>query len=279
MLPSFQENRKMEHRIEVTCVEGVAVVRLDRADKMNAIDADMFWALADVGERLAKDSDLRAVVLCGRGPAFCAGLDVAGLDVLSNRRAFLPFTDLTQRSHGIANWAQHVVWQWRELPVPVIAAVHGVALGGGFQLALGADIRYAAADARFGVIETRWGLVPDMAGTQLMRHLAREDIVRELTYTARVFSAQEALDYGFVTRVVDDPYAQAMATAREIATHSPDAIRAAKRLLNGAVSRDAAAGLEAETAEQAQLLGSPNQIEALRAGRDGRGPNFVRPAA
>jgi enoyl-CoA hydratase/carnithine racemase len=171
--------------------------------------------------------------------------------------------DLATRTHGIANRPQQCAWLWRELPVPVIAAVHGVALGGGFQIALGADIRYATADTRFSVMEIKWGLVPDLAGTQLMRHLAREDVVRELTYTGRIFSGEEAQLYGFVTRVVADPRAAAFETAKEIAAKSPDAIRAAKRLLNLAVATDARTGLIAESVEQQKLIGSPNQVEAV----------------
>ncbi|HKX41133.1 MAG TPA: crotonase/enoyl-CoA hydratase family protein [Burkholderiaceae bacterium] len=268
----------MDHRIQVTMTDGVADVRLDRADKMNAIDEPMFWALAEVGEQLAGDRSLRAVVLSGNGRAFCAGLDFEGIGALASGKSFLSFTDLTQRSHGISNWAQHVVWQWRELPVPVVAAVHGVAFGGGFQLALGADIRYAAPDTKFSIMETKWGIVPDMAGTMLMRHLAREDIVRELTYTARLFSADEAQAYGFVTRVAPDPREAAMATAREIAGRSPDAIRAAKRLLNQAATSDPATGLLAETSEQMRLIGTPNQMEAVAAGREKRPPRFIDPA-
>ena len=161
--------------------------------------------------------------------------------------------------------------------MPVIAAVHGVAFGGGFQLALGADLRYVAPGTRLAVIETKWGLVPDMAGTQLMRHLAREDVVRELTYTARIFSAEEALAYGFATRLASDPLAEAMATAREIASRSPDAIRAAKRLLNLAVAYDANTGLAAETAEQRVLLGRPNHVEAVMANLENRAPNWSHP--
>jgi enoyl-CoA hydratase/carnithine racemase len=174
----------------------------------------------------------------------------------------------------MANLFQYVAWLWRELPVPVIAAVHGVAFGGGFQLALGADIRYVAPETKLAVIETKWGLVPDMAGTQLMRHLAREDVVRELTYTARVFSAEEALEYGFATRVVPDPLATALKTARDIASRSPDAIRAAKRLLNLAAECDAASGLAAETAEQKDLLGKPKHVEAVRANLERRTPRW-----
>ena len=157
----------------------------------------------------------------------------------------------------------------------MIAAVHGVAFGGGFQVALGADLRYAAPGARFGVVETKWGLAPDMAGTQLMRHLAREDVVRELTFTARIFSAEEALAYCFVTRVTDDPLALALSTAREIASRSPEAIRAAKRLLNLAVTSDPETGLTAETEAQRQLLGKPNQVEAVLAGIEKRRPKFA----
>jgi enoyl-CoA hydratase/carnithine racemase len=191
--------------------------------------------------------------------------------------SLLPFADLAEASHGVANWAQHIVWLWRELPVPVIAAVHGVAFGGGFQLALGADLRYVAPGTRLSVAETKWGLVPDMAGTQLMRHLAREDVIRELTYTARIFSAEEALAYGLATRVVEDPHAAAMETAREIAGRSPDAIRAAKRLLNQAVACDTGAGFAAERTEQGRLIGRSNQVEAVNANLEKRLPRFVDP--
>ncbi|MBS0541466.1 MAG: enoyl-CoA hydratase/isomerase family protein, partial [Proteobacteria bacterium] len=163
---------------------------------------------------------------------------------------------------------------FRKLPVPVIAAVHGVAFGGGFQIALGADLRYATADTRFSVMEIKWGLVPDLAGTQLMRHLAREDVVRELTYTGRIFDGAEAEKHGFVTRLVADPRAAALETAREIAGKSPDAVRAAKRLLNDAVAVDAAAGLMAESVEQEKLIGSPNQVEAIMSNLQKRAANY-----
>jgi enoyl-CoA hydratase/carnithine racemase len=166
---------------------------------------------------------------------------------------------------------------WRELPVPVIAAVHGVAFGGGFQIMLGADMRYAAPDTRFSIMEIKWGLVPDMAGTMLMRNLAREDIVRELTYTGRVFAADEALQYGFATRVCDEPRAAAMETAREIAANSPHAVRAAKRLLNAALSAPEADGLMAESIEQQALIGSPNQLEAVYANLGKRAAKFADP--
>jgi len=267
----------MEERVKVIIQNGVADVRLNRADKMNALDADMFIAIAEAGGRLKQDASVRAVVLSGEGRAFCAGLDVERMAAVADGGSLLPFPQLDQRTHGVANFVQHIVWLWRELPVPVIAAVHGIALGGGFQLALGADIRYVAPGTRLGIMEAKWGLVPDMAGTQLMRHLAREDVVRELTYTARIFSAEEAIGYGFATRLEADPRTAALATAREIAALSPHAIRAAKRLLNQAAASDAEQALTAETMEQKALLGSANQIEAVRANLEKRMPNWSNP--
>ena len=269
----------MNDRIHLTMTDGVADVRLNRADKMNALDPAMFKAIAETGARLKEDTSVRAVVLSGEGRAFCAGLDVERIAGMTKGEGILPFADLTWRTHGIANYVQHIVWIWRELPVPVIAAVHGVALGGGFQLTLGADLRYVAPGTTLGIIESKWGLVPDMAGTQLMRYLAREDVVRELTYTARTFSAEEALGYGFATRLEADPRTAALATAREIAGRSPHAIRAAKRLLNQAVACGAAAALAAETDEQRELIGGPNQIEAVRANLENRAPIFSDAAA
>lgn len=264
----------MDDRVLLSIANGVADIRLNRPDKLNALDPAMFRAIAAVGAQLRDDRKLRAVVLSGEGQAFCGGLDIERLVATTEGQSILPFADLGQRTHGIANLAQHLVWLWRELPVPVIAAVHGVAFGGGFQLTLGADIRYHAPGTRLAIVETKWGLVPDMAGTQLMRHLAGEDIVRELTYTARIFPAEEALTYGFATRIVDDPRDTALETARLIAERSPDAIRAAKRLLNLAVGSDAATGLAAETAAQAMLLGRPNQVEAVRANLERRVPQW-----
>ncbi len=268
----------MTDRITVTIEDGVADVRLVRTDKMNALDDAMFAALVETGERLKAEPGLRAVVLSGEGRAFCAGLDMGNF----GRMAEGPRTGgstspeaLSGRTHGIANRAQYAVWVWRDIPVPVIAAVHGVAFGGGFQLALGADMRFVAPDTRMAVLEIKWGLVPDMAGTMLMRHLAREDVVRELTFTGRIFSGEEAFAMGFATRVCADPRAEALAVAREIAGKNPDAIRAAKRLLNAAPITDEASGLLQETVEQVTLIGSPNQVEAVMANMQKRSPAFT----
>jgi enoyl-CoA hydratase/carnithine racemase len=265
----------MKDRVSIDLADGVADVRLIRADKMNALDPAMFDGIIEAGAELAAMKGLRCVVLSGEGRAFCAGLDMASFAAMKARGDAVPgVRDLASRTHGPANRPQWAAWLWRELPVPVIAAVHGVAFGGGFQIALGADLRYATADARFSVMEIKWGLVPDVAGTQLMRHLAREDVVRELTYTGRIFDGREAQQLGFVTRVVDDPRAVALATAREIAGRSPEAIRAAKRLLNLAVATDAKNGLMAESVEQQKLIGAPNQLEAVAANLQKRAANF-----
>jgi enoyl-CoA hydratase/carnithine racemase len=264
-----------DDRVKVEIAEGVAEVTLNRPDKLNALDPAMFDAIIAAGERLSRTAGLRAVVLAGAGKGFCAGLDKASFAAMAGGGAGQKFGDIVERTHGIANAWQHAAYLWRTLPVPVIAAIHGVAFGGGFQIALGADIRYVAPDARLAILEIKWGLVPDMAGIALMRELARSDVVRELAMTGRIFSGAEALTYGFATGVHADPVAAARSTAKEIAARSPDAVRAVKRLLNAGSDNDAAAILVAESKEQAALIGSPNQIEAVRAGMEGRPGRFA----
>src|SRR6202163_2055447 len=268
----------MDDRVKLTISEGVADVRLVRADKMNALDAAMFEALVAASGRLSREKGLRAVVLSGEGRAFCAGLDMGRFAAMKEKGgdgfAGGEQRDLAARTHGVANFPQQAVWGWRQLPVPVIAAIHGVAFGGGFQLALGADMRFLSPDARMSIMEIKWGLVPDMAGTPILASLVRDDILRELNYTGRIFSAQEALVYGLATRICDDPRAAAFEIAREIAGKSPDAIRAAKRMLNN-LSVDPGPALLAESVEQQKLLGSPNQTEAVRANMEKRAPRFA----
>jgi enoyl-CoA hydratase/carnithine racemase len=268
----------MEKRVSLTISDGVADVRLVRADKMNALDAAMFEALVATSERLAQEKGVRAVVLSGEGRSFCAGLDMGRFAAVKEKGgkgvAGGEDRDLTTRSHGLANFFQQAVWGWRQLPVPVIAAIQGVAFGGGFQLGLGADMRFLSPDARMSIMEIKWGLVPDMAGTPILASLVRDDILRELTYTGRIFSAQEALSYGLATRICDEPRAAAFEVAREIAGKSPEAIRAAKRLLNN-LSVDPGPALLAESVEQMKLMGGANQLEAVRANIDKRPPRFA----
>jgi enoyl-CoA hydratase/carnithine racemase len=270
----------VEGRIEINVKDGIADVRLVRSDKMNALDNKMFDAIAEAGEQLAANPDVRVVVLSGEGRAFCAGLDMGNFAAMADNpkqaddEPKSATENLNDRSHGLANRAQHAAWVWHELPVPVIAAVHGVSLGGGFQLALGADIRYAAPGTRMSVMEIKWGLVPDMAGMPLMRNLARDDVIRELTYTGRIFEAEEAQAMGFVTQVVEDPLAHALEVAAMIAAKNPDAIKADKRLLNASNDVSVAALLQMESDEQNALIGSPNQIEAVMSEMEKRPANF-----
>ncbi|HMJ15478.1 MAG TPA: crotonase/enoyl-CoA hydratase family protein [Polyangiaceae bacterium] len=256
-------------RVTVTVQDGIADVRLSRAEKLNALDPEMFTALVRAGEQLMNDASLRAVVLSGEGRAFCAGLDF---------QSFLgggsPGDFFARDANSPANRAQRVAWIWQELPVPVIAVVHGVAFGGGLQIALGADMRYATADAKLSIMEVRWGLVPDMTGTQTLRHLMRLDVLKELTFTGRVVSGSEGQALGLVTRVCDDPRAAAFETAREIAQKSPDAVRSAKQLLNASGVVSIAEGLSLEAKLQKALLGSPNQLEAVMANFEKRDPKF-----
>lgn len=256
----------MGERVTWTIEQGVADVRLNRPDKMNALDPAMIDGLLAAIDTLGHTAGLRAVVLSGEGRAFCAGLDMASMAGVGAG------IDIAARTHGLANSYQQVAWGWRTLPVPVIAAVHGVAFGGGLQIASGADIRIAAPDTRLSVMELKWGIVPDMAGFVLWRDTVRGDVLREITYTAREFDAAEAQGLGFITRLADDPHAEALALACAIAGRNPDAIRAAKRLANQ--EGDAAAILLAESVEQAALLRTPNQIEAVMANMQKRSPQF-----
>ena len=262
-------------RVTIHVSVGVAEVTLNRPDKLNALDPAMFKAIIAAGERLSRMAGLRAVVLTGAGKGFCAGLDRETFASIAGGGAAPTLGNLMERTHGLANDFQQAAYVWRTLPIPVIAAIHGVALGGGFQIALGADMRYVAPDARLSILEIKWGLVPDMSGIALMRELARSDVIRELSLTGRVFSGAEALTYGFATSLHADPLAAARSTAKEIAARNPDAVRAIKRLLNFASDADAAAILLAESKEQAALIGSPNQIEAVRAGIEGRPGRFA----
>ena len=248
----------MTDRVSVAVANQIADVRLTRTDKMNALDPAMFAAIGEAIDSLQHRTDIRCVVLSGEGRAFCAGLDMASMAAGGSG------TGAERNAQG-SILPQHVTWGWRQLPMPVIAAVHGVAFGGGFQIMSGADIRIAAPGTRFAIRETHWGLIPDMAGWPVWRGLVRDDVLRELVYTAREFDAEEALRHGFVTRLAADPFAEAMTLAQEIAAKSPHAIRAAKRLANQAHDAEPRAMLLAETAEQIKLIGKPNMMEAVAA--------------
>ena len=269
----------MTKRVQLIVDQHVAHVELTNGAKMNALDKTMFDELIEVGIQVKTDADIRAVVLSGEGGNFCGGLDISLFNNVVQGKSLEisndpDVTTLTQRTHGIFNKVQAVVWQWRELNVPVIAAIEGVALGGGFQIALGADMRYTAPDSQFSIMEIKWGIVPDMGGTQLMRHLANEDIVRELMYTGRSFGAQEAKNYGFVTRVHETPLEHAFEVAENIVRRNPEAINACKEILNQAAYTDIQQGMLKESQSQDRIVGSPNQIEAAMAMIEKREPEF-----
>ena len=258
----------------VTCHlgdDGVAQVRLNRADKLNALDPAMFDAIVDMGERLRTMKGLRAVVLAGEGRAFCAGLDLGSMAAGGSN----PDAKLADRTHGNANRAQEAAMTWRKCPVPVIAAVQGICFGGGLQIASGADIRVVHPETRMAVMEMRWGLVPDMGGYALWRTLVRGDVLRELTYSNREFTGREAREIGLATFVEDDPLARATAIATEIANRNPEAIRGAKRLFEVMENEATDAILLAESREQDAVMRKPNQVEAVMAGMQKRAPNFT----
>jgi enoyl-CoA hydratase/carnithine racemase len=276
----------VSERVRVTIQDGVADVRLNRPDKMNALDDAMFRAIAETGGRLREDRSLRAVVLSGEGRGFCAGLDFSSFGAMAGGGAQAgepPQEDRAARglltpTDGPGNRAQYASWVWQEIPVPVIAAVHGVAFGGGLQIALGADIRILAPDARLSVMEIKWGLVPDMAGSQTLRHLVRLDVAKELTFTGRIVSGGEAVQLGLGTQLSDTPLEAALEMAREIASKSPDAVRASKRLLNETRLLGLEEGLGLEESLQRGLIGGRNQVEAVKANLQKRQPDFDDPA-
>jgi enoyl-CoA hydratase/carnithine racemase len=261
-------------RVTVTLTGAVADVRLNRPDKRNALDPAMFEALVAAGERLKSQPGLRAVVLSGAGPDFCAGLDFASFQAMRAGERLSATAQLPPSNGPAKATGQRAAYVWAEVPVPVIAALRGNALGGGLQIALGADIRIVTPDARLSVLEVAWGLIPDMTGTQLLPELVGRDVAKELTYTARIISGEEAVRIGLATRTDPDPLTAALAMAKEIAGRSPHAIRASKRLLNLAGRTDLASGFAAEQEEIRALIGSPNQVEAVTARFEKRDPSF-----
>src|SRR3954452_25095013 len=262
-------------RVAVAVSDHVATVTLQRPDKHNALDRAMFEGIAAAAEEVAGTPGVRVVVLHGDGPSFCSGLDIAS--ILADGPSGFEF--LNDRSGPRnATLAQRVATDWLALPFPVIAAVHGNCFGGGMQIALGADIRIAAPDATLSIMEARWGLVPDMGITQSLTRLVPIDVAKELTFTARRLSGEDAAEIGLVTHVAAERLGAPQKLAAEIAERSPDAVRAAKRLYEETWPRPADKALELETELQIGLMGSPNQLEAVRSGMAKEPGNFTDPA-
>lgn len=266
----------MKDRVSINMLDdGIADVRFIRADKMNALDPAMFKGMTEAIDQLKAMKGLRVVVLSGEGRAFCAGLDLSNFQNSSEKKDDNPTGGLSVRTKGVSNGPQYVAWGWREVPVPVIAAAHGVAFGGGFQILSGADIRFIHPETRCAIMEMKWGLVPDMAGYPLWRGNVRDDILRELTYTNREFSGREAAEMGFATHVSETPLEDAMALAKVIALKNPHAMRASKRLFNAMADASDADLLQAESDEQSKIIRKPNQMEAVMAEMQKRRPEFT----
>lgn len=259
-----------------TEAEGPHITRviLNRPEKMNAFSMEMFDRLPEVASELSGQKDLRAVILEGAGASFCAGLDIAVFPEFARRLDALKEEMLNPPGGAVANKFQAPVTCWQDLPVPVIAAVTGVCFGAGMQLALAADFRIAAPDARFSIMEAKWGLIPDMGITQSLPKLLRADQAKDLIMTARVVAAEEALALGLITRIADDPKAAALDLANELAARSPDATRRAKQLVDQAWVASAREGLALEAALQAEIIGGANQMEAVMANMEKRPPKF-----
>lgn len=248
----------MEPRVVVDYQNNIAIVSLNRGEKYNALDMPMFHAITDTVKKLKSNRDIRAVILRGKGKGFCAGLDMAS--VLKNP---LNAKELLKKEHDeVSNLAQDVGYLWRSLPVPVIAVTHGNCYGGGMQIALGADFRYSTPDCRFSIMEAKWGLIPDMSLSVTLRELTRIDIAKELVMTGRIFDAQQALEYGLITKISDEPFDDALTFAQSLMVRSPDAVMFGKKLLNETWVTDDKSALDLETDFQKRIIGRWNHLVA-----------------
>ncbi len=249
-----------ENLVLLSVENHIAKVTLNRPEKLNALSIDMFDALIKVGRQIAEDESIRCVILNANGPSFCSGLDLANFSPDPNAEMN---KDLTIREFEDCNKWQKAVWVWHECPVPVIAVGQGVIYGGGLQIFSAADIKFVHPESTLCILEMRWGIIPDMGGTQLWPLSVRMDILKELCYTNRKFSANEAVDYGFATHLSQDPLADAMTLAEQIASKSPSAIVQAKYVLNKAPYLSEADGLMLESEAQQAIIRKENQMEAI----------------
>lgn len=258
------------NRVRVERRDEVAYVTLIRADKHNALDWDMFCGVIAAARSLKGDRTLRAVILQGEGASFCSGLDVPSFakQPMKGLRIFLKYGVFT------TNIAQEIAWCWRRLPVPVIAVVQGRCYGGGLQLALAADLRYARPDAELSVMEVKWGLVPDMTGSVTLRELVSIDVAKELTMTGRTFDGHEAQRLNLVTAVSDDPIALAEAFVAQIKSRSPDAVAGAKALFDRSWMASVRKAFAIESRLQWRMFFTRNQRESVRAHRNKETPVF-----
>jgi len=272
-LTGSSASHESQPRVRVDVEGHVARVTLSRPEKHNALDLAMFEAIVAAADLVRSTPSVRAVVLHGEGPSFCSGLDLGSLMAAPGGLA-----EAQEALRGpVPNRYQRTAYDWVTLPVPVIAALHGNCLGGGLQIALGADIRIARPDTRMSVMEVRWGLIPDMSITRTLPRLVGVDVAKELTFTGRVFDGEEALRLGVVTQLADDPLSAALELAGQIAQRSPDAVQRAKRLLEESWIQAAQETLRLEASLQGELIGSPNQLAAVTAGLTKQPAQFTDP--
>ncbi|MCK0154965.1 crotonase/enoyl-CoA hydratase family protein [Alcanivorax sp. S6407] len=258
------------NRVTLEKKDGTAYVTLSRADKYNGLDFDMMEGLIDAAKAVKKDRNLRVVIMQGDGKAFCAGLDFATV-MTQPLKVLKGFT-----KYGIkkTNLFQQVCWCWRELPVPVITVLHGYCYGGGMQIALAADFRFATPDCEMSIMEIKWGLIPDMTGTVTLRELVPMDVAKELTMTGRLFNGEEAKRLNLVTRVAENPLQEAEKLADAIKSRSPDAISAGKSLFQQTWNASEAQAFDIESKLQFKLMRGKNYRRALTAGKKKQAPEF-----
>ncbi len=261
--------------VKTTVTDHIAEVMLDRPEKLNALTWAMFEGVTNAAAAIKSDPSVRAVVLYGSDGNFCSGLDLSIMKRVSQELASGDQGFFEPQGTDSANAAQTPGYEWKKLPVPVIAAIEGMCFGGGLQIALGADIRIAHPEARLSVMEIKWGLIPDMSASQTLRTLVNQDVAKLLAFTGRIVSGQEALRLGLVTELSTEPIAAARTIAADIAAKSPDAVRAVKRLLEEGWHESPTHGLRLEARLQRALIGSANQLEAVRAGMEKSTAEFV----
>lgn len=251
--------------------DNIAYVTLNRPEKHNGLNLALFHELIQTAKDIKKNKSIRAVILNGAGDSFCAGLD---FKAVSNNPGMIPklFLKLPWTKD---NAFQRVALIWRDIPVPVISVIQGNCFGGGLQIALGTDFRFSKADANYSIMEMKWGLIPDMSLTATLTTLCRYDIAQELTMTGRNFNGNEALEYGLVTRVSEDPMSEAITLAEELVKKSPDAIAATKSLFKKSWKASERKTLRIERWTQMKLLGRKNQRIALNNGLKKENKAFV----